>query len=204
MSYTFRYRPGLLFVLVVFVFGGCAIFPAREAFFYALEYEAPDDLPGPLSSSLGVIRVFEPGISTAYNRRQIVVRDGTPRFQYLTDDMWAVDLVDSLQYFVERYFIDAGTFEALVGEFSPVRADLELHAAIRRVEFYCCDDPEARVEVVFELRRPGGQVVLREQFRRNESLPENDLVAFARGVNDLFLEAVVLLDQRIRSERANL
>lgn len=185
----------VLLVLAVAFLSSCSIFPARETFYYALEYSAPEEAAEP--SVPGVLRVMEPRISTAYNRRQIVLRDGTPRFQYLTDDMWAVDLIDTLQEFIERYYNDAGSFVSVIGEFNPGEADYELYSSIRRVEFLCCDTPEARVEVVFELRQPGGDVVLSEAFRRYEALPSDDLVAFARGVNELLLASVAEFDARV-------
>ncbi|MFP4510398.1 MAG: ABC-type transport auxiliary lipoprotein family protein [Spirochaetaceae bacterium] len=188
-------RTVLLLVTVVFL-SSCSVFPARETFYYALEYSAPEAPAEP--SVPGVVRVMEPRISTAYNRRQIVLRDGTPRFQYLTDDMWAVDLIDTLQEFVERYYNDAGAFESAIREFDPGAADYELYSFIRRVEFLCCDTPEARVEVVFELRQPGGAVLLRDELRRDEALPADDLVAFARGVNELLLASVMEFDARVR------
>ncbi len=190
----------LLLGAVVILSSSCTIFPSRASYYYALEYSAPEATVEAVE--LGVVRVFEPNVSSAYNRRQIVVRDGSPRFQYLTDDMWAIDLVDTLQEFIERYVHDAGTFSEVIGEFSPLPADFEIYSAIRRLEFLCCDTPEARAEIVFELRRPDGQVLVREEFRRNEALEAGDLVAYAWGANALLLEAVAEFDQRIRDHFA--
>ncbi|TVQ27220.1 MAG: hypothetical protein EA383_02950 [Spirochaetaceae bacterium] len=195
-----RFVRTLLLGAAVTLLSSCTIFPSRATYYYALEYSAPEATTDAVE--LGVVRVFEPNVSAAYNRRQIVVRDGSPRFQYLTDDMWAIDLVDTLQDFIERYFHDTGTFSEIIGEFSPLPADFEIHSAIRRLEFLCCDTPEARVEIVFELRRPDGRVLVREEFRRNEELEAGDLVAFAWGANALFLEAVAEFDQRIRDDFA--
>ncbi len=190
----------LLPVLVgVMVLAGCTVLPeARETFYYALEYQSLSEIPE--SAELGAVRVFEPAVSPAYDRRQIVLRGDSVRYQYLSDDMWGVELGAALQMFVERYYEDVATFSAVRGEFDRARADYEIHSAIRRVEYVEGETPRTRVELLLELRAAGGgRTLVRHVTDYSEPVESGaGLERFATEVNRIMLESIADFDGEVR------
>ncbi len=190
----------LSIVLLALVTLGCSILPEpRETYYYAIEYQSPPDLPQ--GSSLGVVRVLETSVAPAYDRRQIVLRGESARYQYLGDDMWGVELRDSLQTLLERYFEEAGTYSSVLGEFDRGVADHEIHSAIRRLEYVDGDTPHTRVELVLEARSKGdsARTIARHHVDYNEPTSGNGgLERFAGDVNRVMLEAIYDFDSKIR------
>ncbi len=194
------YPACIAVVLLALLTVGCSIFPEpRETYYYAIEYEPPPEMPQ--GSSIGVVRVFEPSVAPAYDRRQIVLRGDTARYQYLSDDMWGVELRDSLQMLLERYHEEAGTYSSVLGEFDRGVADHEIHSAIRRLEYVDGDTPHTRVELVFEARATEGssRTVARHHVDHDEPTSGNGgLERFADDVNRVILEAIYEFDSKIR------
>ena len=190
----------LLFVLAgALLVAGCNILPqARESFYYAIEYEAPTEVPEP--AELGPVRVFEPSVSPAYNRRQIVLRGDSARYQYLSDDMWGVELGDVQQMLVSRYFEDVPTFSAVRGEFDRPGVEYEIHAAVRRVEYVQGNPPHTRVELLYELRSASnGDTLVRHSTDYNEPTGSGGgLEQFVSEVNQIMLDSVAAFDTEIR------
>ncbi len=179
---------------------GCTILPeAREAFYYALEYEQPSEIPD--ATELGAVRILEPSVGPAYDRRQIVLRGNSARYQYLTDDMWGVELGAALRLLLERYYEDVPTFSAVRDEFDRLGVDYEIHAAVRRVEYVEGDPPHTRVELLYELRAAGdgGRTLVRHAVDYNEPTESGGgLEQFVADVNRIMLDSIAAFDTEIR------
>lgn len=192
----------LLLVLLAVMLAGCSILPeARESFYYAIEYEPPTEPGDP--ADLGVARIFETSVSPAYDRRQIVLRNDTPRYQYLNNDLWGVELRNAMQMLLERYFEDVPTFQLVLGEFARGTADYEIHSTIRRVEYVQGEPAHARVEIVIEARTTDTipETVARHHLSEEVAIQEGaELEGFAGRVNELMLEAVHGFDEVLRDE----
>lgn len=191
---------GIVAVLLVLLVVGCTLLPEpRETYYYAIEYELPADVPQ--GRSAGVVRVLEPSVAPAYDRRQIVLRGDSARYQYLTDDLWGVEPRASLQMLLERYHEEAGTYSAVLGEFDRGVADHEIHSAIRRIEYVDGDTPHTRVELVFEARSTGDSSRTIARYHVDYDEPTSGtggLERFAYDVNRVFLEAIYEFDSEIR------
>lgn len=188
--------------LAVLLLGACNILPeARESFYYAIEYESPSQPADP--AGLGVARIFETSVSPAYDRRQIVVRDDSPRYQYLNEDLWGVELRGAMQMLLERYYEEVPTFQLVLGEFTRGTAEYGIHSSIRRVEYVQGSPARARVDIVIEARTTAAapETVARYHLVRDETIAEGGgLEEFADLVNDFMLEAVYGFDETLRNE----
>ncbi|MFP4644178.1 MAG: ABC-type transport auxiliary lipoprotein family protein [Spirochaetales bacterium] len=193
----------IILAAVVFV-AGCNILPeAREAYYYAIEYEPPSDVPEP--AEIDTARILEPQVSPAYDRRQIVLRGDSARYQYLSDDMWGVELGAALQLLFERFYEDVPTFTAVRGEFDTADAQYEIHMAVRRVEYVQGDPPRTRVELLYELRESGddGTTLARHTTDYNEPTGSNGgLEQFVADVNRIMLDSISAFDTEIRENLA--
>ena len=190
----------LIILAGVFAITGCSVLPqARESFYYAIEYEAPTEIPEP--AELGSVRILDPQVSPAYNRRQIVLRGDSARYQYLSDDMWGVELGSALRLLLERYYEDVPTFRVVRGEFDPAGASYEIHTAVRRVEYVQGDPPHTRVELLHELRESGddGRTLVRHTTDYNEPTESTGgLEQFVSEVNRIMLDSISAFDTEIR------
>ena len=193
---------GISLLALGVLLAGCSVIPeARESFYYAIEYESPSDPAG--HEGFGVARIFETSVSPAYDRRQIVLRDDSPRYQYLNEDLWGVELRGAMQMLLERYFEDVPTFQLVLGEFSQGMADYEIHSSIRRVEYVQGPPARARVDIVLEARTTDRipQIVAQYHLVEDETIGEGGgLEEFAALVNDFMLEAVYRFDEVLRDE----
>ncbi|MFW6388213.1 MAG: ABC-type transport auxiliary lipoprotein family protein [bacterium] len=193
---------GIFLLSLGVLFGACTILPeARESFYYAIEYESPPELPG--AADLGVARIFETSVSPAYDRRQIVVRDDSPRYQYLNEDLWGVELRASMQMLLERYFEEVPTFQLVLGELARGSADYEIHSSIRRAEYVQGSPARARMEIVIEARTTDTipQTVARHHLVEDETISEDGgLQEFASLINEFMLKAVYRFDEVLRNE----
>lgn len=190
--------------VAILAVAACSILPeARETFYYAIEYEDLNLDRAP--ADFGIARVLEPAVASAYDRRQMVLRTDSPRFQYLNDDLWGVELRESLRMLIERFYADVPTFDRVLGEFDRGSARYEIHSSIRRVEYIQGDPSRTRVEIVIEARTATGTpttIAQHETRYDEETSGGGGLENFVRDVNRIMIEAVAGFDDALRERGA--
>ncbi len=183
-----RFWPLAIAILVA----GCAteIVPATS--YYVLEYY-PElenkrlirDEPFPYN-----VHVLDTRIPRTYSRKQIVIRDAGPRFNYSATDVWGGDLSDTIPNLVAARLQRYRMFRSVRREYIGEGSDLDVETSVRALELVRTGTRgQARLEMEFSLASRGSVVSpVQHRVARQEKLADVSVETFVIRINDMILE----------------
>lgn len=174
-------------ILPVAFFGGCislgrAVAPPMHR--YAIAY------PTPLVATTSVpaiIEVLPLRIAAAYDRNDIVYRDGEHRLDTYNYRRWTAHPARMIRDALERDFIAAEAFTAVVAPPSVLTADYVLDGVVEQVEERLDPRCSAHLRIRFLLARQSERLRANVLFQRvyevDETCVENDPETFAAAMS---------------------
>ena len=193
-SFSVRLRAACVGAAAILLLAGCVTRPERQISYYTLDYLAETErheLRREVPHEAGV-RILDTRVARAYNRPQMVTRGIGPAIEYLSNELWGVDLAETVADLVQSRIRAYRTFARTTREFTREVLEYELRSAVRSIEYVVAgDEHHAVIHLELSLMRlPDESETVRHVVRAESPLPAGDIAVFVTEVNRLMLAEI--------------
>ncbi len=182
----------LLLLPVAVILTGCLTEYVRTPNYYILEYY-PHLEKRELIQSTAVpasVHVMDTKIPRTYSRRQIVTRGIGPQIQYESNEIWGVDLKDTIADLIARRTTRYNLFRSVQREYELERAIYQIQSEVRSLE-YVISRGRGQANLAMEMRlveTESKEVLVRHSFDRLDPLAESSFETFVIEINTMILQ----------------
>ncbi|HKJ84423.1 MAG TPA: ABC-type transport auxiliary lipoprotein family protein [Spirochaetia bacterium] len=184
----------LLLLAATALLSSCITRPAIPVFYYTLDYLPDTENPelARTEPDPATVHVLDTSIPRAYTRPQIVQRGVGPQFTYLDNQLWGIDLSETVAGLVEQRINRYSIFSRTYRNFTREGADYEIRSSVPRLE-YVRYDGTRQASFEFEItlwQMPDEMPVVRHRATAQRSVLGDDVAAFVAEANEMLLAEI--------------
>ena len=178
----------------VSLLAACVTRPERIVSYYTLDYLADTERAElrPQDPHPSGVHILDTRVARPYSRPQIVTRGFGPAIEYLGDELWGVDLAETVADLIQHRIRAYRVFSRTTREFTREELDYELRSVVGAIEHVVMAEAyRAVVQLELSLvRLPDHAETVRHHVRTESSLPGGDVGVFVTEVNRIILAEV--------------
>ena len=178
----------------VLLLAACVTRPERIVSYYTLDYladteriELRRETPHPSG-----VHILDTRVARPYSRPQIVTRGFGPSIEYLGDQLWGVDLAETVADLIQHRVRAYRVFARTTREFTREEQEYELRSVVGAIEHVVTAEA-SRAVVQLELslvRMPDHAETVRHHVRTESLLPGANVAIFVTEVNRIILAEI--------------